>query len=669
MRIPGRILLWIFGAAVLLSAAPTSAVAARRALLVAVATYDRGGPDDWADLHTTADVEALSSLLTRRFGFAPEDIRILTTPEETTHDAVVEAFRDWLIDPCAPDDVIHFHWSGHGTTVPDGNGDELDGLDESLVPSDYVSKHDGARNIRDDEIADLLDALADRHPGNVTLTFDCCYSGTATRSGRMLVRGSAGDAPAAPSADGVPDGPSGIVGASHPGTAGYVVLSATSQGQLAAETEDETGRAMGLFTYALVKAAETAGPETTYRDLYERVADVMLRRNRRQTPQIEGELDRLLFAGAAEPPPVYVPVSVDRGRAYLEAGSLQGVTEGSRYVLYSAGTRDFAATEPLAEATVSRVDPTYAELALDDAVDPEALRAARARESAHVYGDNRLRVDLGLLAARPRWRDLRESLAAVPLLETGAETAERWDVRLSAVDDDGLRLERSDGSELGVAVAGPDQALRVRSALESESRWRFLTGLRNDDPYAQIKVELRIAPVEVAFDAGGGLRVLGDLDLPADATGRLQVPAGTHVMLELRNVGYRDAHVTVLDLRGEGAVGPLWPYPGLRVQDNRIPADGAWVRIPEPFVFRIDPPGGPEMFKAIATAEPADFSPLLDRDTITAMDSRHAPRPPEADTPLGRLLRAATLGERSRPTVAPGNWATAEVVFEVIESE
>ena len=59
--------------------------------------------------------------------------------------------------------------------------------------------------------------------------------------------------------------------------------------------------------------AEAADAETTYRDLYERVADVMLRHNRRQTPQLEGELDRLLFAGTVRPAPVYVPVTADPG--------------------------------------------------------------------------------------------------------------------------------------------------------------------------------------------------------------------------------------------------------------------------------------------------------------------------------------------------------------------
>ncbi|MBC8423731.1 caspase family protein [bacterium] len=665
-------------AAVVAGALPAPATAAepgRRALLVGVSRYMRGGPDDMADLHADADVKALAAMLTRRFGFAPAEVKILTAPEETTHDAIVDAFRTWLIAPTDVDDVVYFHYSGHGTTVPDENGDELDGLDESLVPSDYVSKKDGSRNIRDDELATLLDELSGKRPGNVTLTFDCCYSGTATRAGRMLVRGqSPPDEDAArrsPAAGGAPDGDSGIASASHPAARGYVVMSATSQGQLASETEDDGGTAMGLFTYALIAAAEAAGPETTYRDLYERVADVMLRRNRRQTPQLEGELDRLLFAGAAAPPPVYIPVTCDPGGGvFLEAGSLQGVTLESRYALFPAGTRDFASATPLVEGVVTRADLSYAELALAPGADVpvDDLRAARALEIAHSYGDNRLKVDLSALAGGAPWDGLRETLSELPLLDTGPDAADRWDVRLEAPTGDAVRLERRDGSELPAAPVGPELSARIASALEGESRWRFVSNLENDDPYAQVGIELRLAPVEVRLDADGYVdEVLGDLELPASEDGLRSIPAGTHVMLELRNTGYVDAYVTVLDLRGEGEIGPLWPYPGVRVQDNRILADGAWVRIPPPFVFRIEGPAGAEMFKAIATAEPADFSPLLDRDAIRLQERQRTAGTPREESPLGQLLRAATLGERSSPSVAPGKWATATVSFVVTE--
>jgi len=472
MRITRASILWLVCAAAVLAAAQTVAAPAKRALLVGVSGYDRGSPHDWQDLNTKADVDALASMLQRRFGFPPENIKTLTSAEETTNEAIVDAFGTWLIDPCNADDIIYFHYSGHGTTVPDDNGDELDGLDESLVPSNYVAKTDGSRNIRDDEIATLLDALSKKQPCNVTLTFDCCYSGTATRAGRMLVRGQAGSGKAAAGNDGrgAPDGGSGIAGASHPATRGYVVLSATSQGQLAAEVEDDTGIAMGLFTYALIRAVDAAGPETTYSDLYERIADVMLRHNRRQTPQLEGELDRLLFAGAGVPPPIYIPVTGDPGGGvFLEAGSLQGVTAGSRYALFPAGTHDFRHVAPLVEAVVSRTDLSYAELSIEGDIAPDDLRAARALEVSHHYGDNRLKVDLAALAPESRWTGLRESLTDLPLLDAGPEAAAHWDVRLTAPDDDLIRIEAVEAGHIGtrkrIALAvhhGPGERRTLR---------------------------------------------------------------------------------------------------------------------------------------------------------------------------------------------------------------
>ncbi|MFH1842934.1 MAG: caspase family protein [bacterium] len=271
----------------------------RRALLVGISTYDRGTDDDWWDLASQNDVDAIASLLQRRFGFAPADILVLQEPAETTRDALIATFRTWLIEPTRPGDIIYFHYSGHGSEMPDQDGDELDGLDECLVPSDYVSRHDSSGNLRDDTLAGLLDELAAKQPGNVTLTFDCCYSGTATRAGRTVVRGqSLAEESASPGSttlrrgsgetDAPADGASGIVPGTHPAAASYVVLSATSQGQLAGEVDGGQGLAMGRFTHAFVEAASRVRPGATYRDLFELIANRMLRTSRQQTPQLEG---------------------------------------------------------------------------------------------------------------------------------------------------------------------------------------------------------------------------------------------------------------------------------------------------------------------------------------------------------------------------------------------
>ncbi len=585
-----------------------------------------------------------------------------------------------MIEPTRAGDVVYFHYSGHGSEMPDNDGDELDGLDECLVPSDYVSRRDASGNLRDDTIAALLDELGRKQPGSVTLTFDCCYSGTATRGGRMLVRGqswtgsektgSARTRAAAGATRSSVEGASGLVPAGHAATGNYVVLSATSEGQVANETDDGHGGTMGLFTHAFVKAAENAGPETTYRELHERLTNLMLHRNRKQTPQLEGERDLVLFGGTAIPAPAYFPVTLDRsGAIYLEAGSLQGMTEGSRFALFAAGTLDFQNTPPLARATLATVDLTYAQLELTPefagTVADSTLLAARAVEEVHHYGDNRLKVDLEPLAGKPAWSDLCRHLAGVPLLDTGATATRNWDVRLREGAPGELVLERQDGSALAERETGATVTERVTITLEGEARWRFLHALENQDPYAQVDIALRVVPVHVKRDARGTITgPAGDKSLPPSETGRIELPAGEFVMLELRNDGYVDAFVTVLDLRGDGRVGPLWPYPGARFKDNRVPADGAWHRMP-PYVFRLSEPTGPEVFKAIATTEPADFSPLLDRDTLVKARERGERPSRSAGSPLGQFLQAATLGQRLAPTIDEGNWATATVTIEV----
>lgn len=67
-------------------------------------------------------------------------------------------------------DEIWIHYSGHGTFVEDQNGDEIDGRDECIIPSDY----DVNGIITDD----LMYALLSKMKGTVLVTMDCCHSGS-----------------------------------------------------------------------------------------------------------------------------------------------------------------------------------------------------------------------------------------------------------------------------------------------------------------------------------------------------------------------------------------------------------------------------------------------------------------------------------------------------------
>lgn len=96
-----------------------------------------------------------------------------STPNDTTAVGIISrinelALRSWK----QTIDVAWIHFSGHGCQVKDWNGDEKDGMDECIVPSNY--KRAGV--VRDDNI---VRALCGFHPATrIFAVFDCCHSGT-----------------------------------------------------------------------------------------------------------------------------------------------------------------------------------------------------------------------------------------------------------------------------------------------------------------------------------------------------------------------------------------------------------------------------------------------------------------------------------------------------------
>lgn len=69
--------------------------------------------------------------------------------------------------------VGYIHYSGHGTSVADTSGDELDGYDEALLPVDYETN---GVLLDDDMYTQLVRALDS--DVQLLITTDCCHSGT-----------------------------------------------------------------------------------------------------------------------------------------------------------------------------------------------------------------------------------------------------------------------------------------------------------------------------------------------------------------------------------------------------------------------------------------------------------------------------------------------------------
>ncbi|MCL1489765.1 MAG: caspase family protein [Pseudanabaena sp. Salubria-1] len=155
------------------------------ALLVGINKYPISS---YADLKgCTTDVELQKALLVNRFGFNPNDVLTLTndTNDKPTRQNILTAFEKHLIKQAKPDDVVVFHFSGHGDRVTDpdpirgANGATID-LNTSFVTYDPLE----SSGIMGRSLFLLLSALK---TDNVTAVLDSCYSGGGTR-GNVRIR-------------------------------------------------------------------------------------------------------------------------------------------------------------------------------------------------------------------------------------------------------------------------------------------------------------------------------------------------------------------------------------------------------------------------------------------------------------------------------------------------
>jgi metacaspase-1 len=222
---------------------------------------------------------------------------------QATKRAMVEAFQT-AIGSSAAGDTLVITYSGHGTYVPDQNGDEVDRLDEALCPYDIQTNQ---APLTDDEIHELFAA---RKPGvRLVLISDSCHSGTVTRAAgadpdaadvlrpRFLPMGNwmpAADLPKGASGKPLPNVGT-VSGTSAFATAvsrkiGDLLISGCKEGPNNFSYDATiSSRPCGAFTYYALKALKALKPGGTYADWHAAINPAFLpSASYPQSPQIVG---------------------------------------------------------------------------------------------------------------------------------------------------------------------------------------------------------------------------------------------------------------------------------------------------------------------------------------------------------------------------------------------
>ena len=266
---------------------------AKRALCIGINDYPGTGSDLAGCVN---DVEDWTAALRKR-GFEVEQL----LNRRATGRAVRDALRS-LVSSARPGDSVLVQYSGHGSFVPDLDGDEPDGTDECICPYDVATKGP----ITDDELFDIYSL---RQPGvRVVMISDSCHSGTVARfapiSTPPTIRGAGAPQRKVrflPPAAFLSQRETAKLGArrgirrsSPPGRYAALLLAGCQDVEYSYDAYFE-GRPNGAFTFVALRALAKLKSGATYRAWYDRIRKALPSQQYPQTPNLFGSSSQKLW--------------------------------------------------------------------------------------------------------------------------------------------------------------------------------------------------------------------------------------------------------------------------------------------------------------------------------------------------------------------------------------
>jgi metacaspase-1 len=526
----------------------------KRALIVAIGRYPT--QSGWAPLNAANDASLLYRTLQRQ-GFEAEQITLLAD-EKATGEQILHSIRRVLLDPAAPGDVLLLHYSGHGTRLPDDNGDELDGLDEALVPFDAIGEQGG---IRDETIGALLGEIRAKigPTGQLIVLFDACHMGSATRAAPMsgAVRGATLVAAKAKNRVALDQF---SLNSAAPDDSPCIAFFATAPAETNCEMLAPDGQYYGPLTYFFCEVLGQATSKPTWRGAFDRLSGAMRSsgRCRRQTPQAEGNLDAYIWGGTSRSVLPYSKVlaALDAGHVRIDGGWLSGFRPGTKVVFYPIDTRDTIGIQPLATGTVT--DPSgllECNVALDRAseqVTPEAAWAMVRQHQLPLY--------------TIKWHTLPDFEAQYPniITELTRDPLVRrdsldWTVLLTAPNRHLLRVYTANGSVL--TETNTDGAVgRIMPALYRYAKAQFWREVHMDNSLYQATISADTSTAKAGYDVvqltvkNTGTKPIyyGVIDIDAAHHVQVLIPSEGHLPSEYRlDTGKQRTHRVRFDTPGQ----------------------------------------------------------------------------------------------------------------------
>jgi len=601
----------------LMLAPGASEAADKWALLIGVSDYIHGERMDLKG--PTNDVLKMTELLLTKFGYQPESIHTLMDGEATKAN-ITDEMKGWLARSSRPGDTVLIYYSGHGSQIPDRDGDESDGRDEVLCPAD-VRRGAPGNEITDDELNRMISQI---EATDITVILDACHAGTGTRAlefgesaqpmeYRAIDLGYPEPAETQRALSfeaSEPDGMDLLGGASAPGGTRslggdnrlFTMIASCAPTETSASTifyEGLTRVWSGVLTYNLVRALEHADGETTYEQLMADVGRDVRKVNSQQTPQIEGAISRPIFSNTSadiRPRSCIRVTRVEGKQVQLRSGTYDE-HPGSIYRVLSPRTGETAGRVRITKVRGFSVDGEIIE------GEGEIEAPSLAVQEFRVKSEQKLQVRLGEFGDLRIDQAMRHRLERLDFVWVALSDTHYFDVEVKGridgsvlsllsgyditawLEEGGMRSREATSTDV-------DEIMGVlRPLLENAYAIKKLTRMDNDSAPFRVSVWATGSP-----DPG---RVEGKF---------LEMKVGDPVYFHFRS--QKDAYLTLLNVGADGGITIL--FPNGYIPHNRVVA-GKTYTIPTPemgFELHLGGPPGQELVKAFATEFPLDLSAL-----------------------------------------------------------
>lgn len=638
--------------------------AEKHALIIAIGDYP--SKTGWKSISSVNDVPLIKGTLLNQ-GFTESNISILLN-EKATKKGIVDALEK-LNAKVAKGDIVVIHYSGHGQQIFDDNGDEIDGLDEAIVPYDafvkYSHNYTGQNHLRDDEIGNIVAKFRNKlgKDGQLLWLMDSCHSGTATRGG--VTRGGEGALvpPDWRAHENDKTKGSGLLEQVkvESDASSFVLISGSSADELNYEYNGH-----GSLSYSFSKALNELGTDFTYRQVFGKISSIMNVICPKQTPTIEGDADFKLFKNDyVKQKPFFKVESVSPtlSSITIQAGNINRIFNKTTIFVMPEGTSEVTADKIITKGTVINAKFNESIIKLDKALENQNKANYWVFIDQPSYGDIAAKV----FFEKPIESNVKTGLQNLFTQNGSAEVVQDSllaDVLLSKKGSTYQLLSAKGGSVINKieGLTGDDLIKGINDKLFDYAQGQYLksVNLTNQD----YEFSFRLLPIKNVkeFEKTGELN--DDKTLMSEGGVFSVSPKKDHVVLEVSNKGKKPFYFSIIEINSQGEISPFMPNANCHNSSAERKIEPGKTVVMKNCVYGFAPPYEKLVLKGFASSTPIDLQPTA--------KSRGAQNLSGNNNPFENFLKQSYIQSRgSESTQVSGNFEgfSAEFVYEIVEGK